>query len=131
MINNNELCRGNRFLKYLSEELKKEYLRVSQMCSPIEELHHPLITVEDVLRAYFILADYFTDDSGGNKKESMLVGLRSEEEVRNYWRRRYQGSACLLVGKINIQIRLTFVQLCFLAWSKIMRFLMGTREFLC
>ena len=79
MINNNELCRGNRFLKYLSEELKKEYLRVSQMCSPIEELHHPLITVEDVLRAYFILADYFTDDSGGNKKESMLVGLRSEE----------------------------------------------------
>ena len=127
MINNNELCRGNRFLKYLSEELKKEYLRVSQMCSPIEELHHPLITVEDVLRAYFILADYFTDDSGGNKKESMLVGLRSEELLASALSRQ-----CVsFIRKINIQIRLTFVQLCFLAWSKIMRSLMGTREFLC
>ena len=127
MINNNELCRGNRFLFFFSEELKKEYLRVSQMCSPIEELHHPLITVEDVLRAYFILADYFTDDSGGNKKESMLVGLRSEELLASALSRQ-----CVsFIIKINIQIRLTFVQLCFLAWSKIMRFLMGTREFLC
>lgn len=79
MMNNNEMCRGSSFLKYLSEELKNEYLRVAGKCSPIEELRHPLITVEDVLRAYFILADYFTDDSGGNPKESMLVGLRSEE----------------------------------------------------
>lgn len=66
-------------MKYLSEELRNEYLRVLEMCPPIEELHHPLITVEDVLRAYFILADYFTDDSGGHQKESMLVGLRSEQ----------------------------------------------------
>lgn len=66
-------------MKYLSEDLKKEYTRTRAMCRPIEELHHPLITVDDVLRAYFILADYFTDDSGGSKKESMLVGLRSEE----------------------------------------------------
>lgn len=79
MIKNDEFCRRNIILKYLSEELKREYSRVSGMCSPVEGLQHPMITVEDVLRAYFILADYFTDDSGGNERESMLVGLRSEE----------------------------------------------------
>lgn len=66
-------------MKYLSEDLKTEYFRLVGKCSTIEELQHPLITVEDVLRAYFILADYFTDDSSGTPKESMLVGLRSEE----------------------------------------------------
>lgn len=79
MIHSNELCRRNIFLKYLPGDLKAEYFRLVRKCSTIEALHHPLITVEDVLRAYFILADYFTDDSSGAQKESMLVGLRSEE----------------------------------------------------
>ena len=79
MIYANIRSGGNIFLKYMSEDLKREYLRVSSSCATIQDLHHPLITVEDVLRAYFILADYFTDDSGGTPKESMLVGLRSEE----------------------------------------------------
>ena len=79
MIHSNELCRRNIFLKYLPEDLKAEYFRLVRKRSTIEALHHPLITVEDVLRAYFILADYFTDDSSGAQKESMLVGLRSEE----------------------------------------------------
>ena len=79
MMNADELSRRQIVLKYLSENLKNEYIRIAGMCSPIEELRHPLITVEDVLRAYFILADYFTDDSGGAEKENMLVGLRSEE----------------------------------------------------
>ena len=77
MMNADELSRRQIVLKYLSENLKNEYIRIAGMCSPIEELRHPLITVEDVLRAYFILADYFTDDSGGAEKENMLVGLRS------------------------------------------------------
>lgn len=79
MMENNEICRRNYFVKYLSEDLKKEYDRVSAMCLPIEGLQHPMIIMDDVLRAYFILADYFTDDSVGGQKEQMLVGLRSKD----------------------------------------------------
>lgn len=59
--------------------LKKEYTKALNECHEIKELNHPLIGVQDVLRAYFILADYFTDDSGGAEVEHMLVGVRSED----------------------------------------------------
>lgn len=77
MINTKDFNWGNNCLKYLPDNLKKEYCRIVANCSPINGLNHPLITNEDVLRAYFILADYFTDDSAGNQKEHMLIGLRS------------------------------------------------------
>jgi len=65
-------------MKYLSEELKKEFDRLMKECKPIEGITHPLINTDDILRAYFILADYFTDESSGTEIERMLVGLRSE-----------------------------------------------------
>lgn len=79
MIMDGSNHQGENFMKYLSKELKEEYDRVSKTCTPIDGLNHPMMTIDDVLRAYFILADYFTDDSGGNQKESMLVGLRSKD----------------------------------------------------
>lgn len=52
-------------MKYLSNELKKEFDRLMGECEPIEGIQHPFINFDDVLRAYFILADYFTDESSG------------------------------------------------------------------
>jgi death-on-curing protein len=65
-------------MKYLSPELKKDFNRLMEQCTPVEGIAHPLINCEDVLRAYFILADYFTDESSGEEIERMFVGLRSE-----------------------------------------------------
>ncbi len=86
MIYANIRSGGNISLKYMSEDLKREYLRVSSSCATIQDLHHPLITVEDVLRAYFILADYFTDDSGGTPKESIVCLNIGMETKKNFYR---------------------------------------------
>ena len=61
---------------FTSADLEKEYLRISNLNPDIEELQHPLINVSDTLRAYFALADYFTDPTS-DAKESMLIGVRS------------------------------------------------------
>lgn len=66
-------------IKYLPEELRKEYRRLTRECEQLEGIQHPLINVDDVLRAYLILADYFTDESSGSNLEKMLVGLRSDD----------------------------------------------------
>lgn len=65
-------------MKYLSPGLKKDFDRLMEECTPVDGIAHPLINFDDVLRAYFILADYFTDESSGTEIERMLVGLRSE-----------------------------------------------------
>lgn len=65
-------------MKYLSEGLRKDFDRLLKECTPVEGITHPLINFDDVLRAYFILADYFMDESSGADIERMLVGLRSE-----------------------------------------------------
>lgn len=65
-------------MKYLREDLRVEYDRLSKECPDIDGLSGSrLINVSDVLRAYFILADYFTDPTSGDEVEHMLVGLRS------------------------------------------------------
>lgn len=66
-------------VKYLREDLLKEYNRLSEMAPDIDGIVHPLINTSDVLHAYFILADYFTDESGPEEIENMLVGLRSND----------------------------------------------------
>lgn len=66
-------------MKYLCKELREQYEISAKECGEINELQYPLIGMGDVLRAYYILADYFTDDSGGAKVEKMLVGLRSKD----------------------------------------------------
>lgn len=70
---------GGCVMKYLCKELREQYDIAVKECDEIGILQHPLIGVGDVLRAYFILADYFTDDSGGAEVEKMLVGLRSKD----------------------------------------------------
>lgn len=65
-------------MKYLREDLKREYDRITGEVPDIEGLQHPLINISDVLHAYFILADYFTDESSEDV-EHMLVGLRSAD----------------------------------------------------
>lgn len=65
-------------MKYLPNDLKKAYELDLQKCHPIEGLEFPLIGIEDVLQAHYILADYFTDNSASEEVERMLVGLRNE-----------------------------------------------------
>lgn len=65
-------------MKYLRNDLREEYERIAKNVPDIEGLQHPLINFSDVLHAYFILADYFTDESSDNI-EHMLVGLRSAD----------------------------------------------------
>lgn len=65
-------------MKYLPEELKNAYEFDLKKCHPIEGLTFPLIGIEDVLQAHYILADYFTDNSAPEEVERMLVGLRNE-----------------------------------------------------
>lgn len=69
---------GCFIMKYLPDELKKAYEYDLNKCHPIEGLDPPLIGIEDVLQAHYILADYFTDSSASEEIENMLVGLRNE-----------------------------------------------------
>ncbi len=64
-------------MKYLREDLKKEYLYLSRNNPDIEGLEHPLINLSDAFGAYFILVDYFTDASSEEQGEKMMLGIRS------------------------------------------------------
>lgn len=68
----------NYNMKYLPKELRQAYEFDLKKCHPIEGLVSPLIGIEDVLQAHYILADYFTDSSAPEEAEKMFVGLRSE-----------------------------------------------------
>ena len=63
-------------MTFYSESIQKEFERLIKQHPDIEEYKHPLINVSDALKAYFALADYFTDESS-NTTETMLVGIRS------------------------------------------------------
>lgn len=60
-------------MRYLSHELQIKYERIKGKYPDIEEITNPLMNVSDVLRAYFILADYFTDETAEKEIEPMLV----------------------------------------------------------
>ena len=57
-------------------EIEHEYDRLHKVYPDLQNVNHPLINVSDTLRAYFCLADYFTDASS-DTTESMLIGVRS------------------------------------------------------
>ena len=65
-------------MKYLPEELKKEYDFYTKNNPDLEGIEHPLINLSDTFRAYFILLHYFTDASSPEGTEKMLFGIRSE-----------------------------------------------------
>lgn len=64
-------------LKYLPDDLRREYDFQVKNNPDIPGLNHPLINLSDTFRAYYILADYFTDASSEEPTEKMLVGIRS------------------------------------------------------
>lgn len=64
-------------MKYLPKELKDAYEYDMLHVPIIDALAAPYINTDDVLKAHYILADYFTDESSGIPAEKMLAGLRS------------------------------------------------------
>lgn len=63
-------------MKYLPKELKEAFDYDLTKCKELS-LDSDLINMSDVLKAHYILADYFTDTSSGEQAEKMLVGVRS------------------------------------------------------
>ena len=63
---------------FADKDIEKEYNRLIDLYPDIEGQNHPLLNISDVLRAYFSLADYFSDPSS-DAVETMLVGLRSAD----------------------------------------------------
>lgn len=64
-------------MKYLPDDLKREYDYFIRNHPDIPEINHPLINLSDVFRAYFILIHYFTDNSSSDALEKILPGIRS------------------------------------------------------
>lgn len=63
-------------MEYLPKELKEAYEYDLAQCGDLY-IGSQLINVSDVLKAHYILADYFTDNSSNEESEKMLVGVRS------------------------------------------------------
>ena len=63
-------------MNYLPKELKDGLEYDLKKC-PNFDIGNDFINIEDVLKAHYILADYFTDTSSGVELEKMLVGVRS------------------------------------------------------
>lgn len=63
-------------MEHLPIELRKAYENDIKCCKDLD-LDKELINVSDILKAYYILADYFTDPSTDQVREKMLVGVRS------------------------------------------------------
>lgn len=81
---------GDGEMKFNNLELEKEYIRLHKLYPDVEGLTHPFINVSDTLRAYFSLADYFTDPSS-KATESMLIGVRSMDLLYSALSRQYIG----------------------------------------
>lgn len=64
-------------MKFLPKELQDSYEYDKKQISNTSLLSKPLINEDDVLRAHYILADYFTDPTAPEESERMLVGVRS------------------------------------------------------
>lgn len=64
-------------MKYLPDALKEAFDYDISKCPDYKEIKLPLVNVSDVLKAHYILADYFTDPTAEAEVESMLVGVRS------------------------------------------------------
>lgn len=65
-------------MEFINQDLAKEFQRLCKEYPDIEGFSHPYMNMSDALRAYFALADYFTDSSA-DRSERMLVGLRSAD----------------------------------------------------
>ena len=64
-------------VKYLPKDLAEDYDRELKAIKDVDGIHAPLVNISDILRAYYILADYFTDTSSDKQVEAMLVGVKN------------------------------------------------------
>ncbi len=64
-------------MKFLPPELQKAYEYDRKKVPNANTLTSPFINEDDVLRAHYILADYFTDPTAPTEAERMLVGVKS------------------------------------------------------
>lgn len=71
-----ELKIEDESMEYLPNELKELYYHDLKMCEDLD-MDGKLINISDILKAHYILADYFTDRSTKQGGESMFVGVRS------------------------------------------------------
>lgn len=64
-------------MQFVSEEIEKLYKEALKKCHDIE-IGSEYMNVSDILKAYYILADYFTDRSAYQETEyaGMLIGVR-------------------------------------------------------
>ncbi|MBR5114927.1 MAG: Fic family protein [Oscillospiraceae bacterium] len=65
-------------MAFVNTDIEKEYNRLTDLYPNVPGQTHPLLNMSDVLRAYFSLADYFSDPTS-EAVETMLVGLRSAD----------------------------------------------------
>lgn len=63
-------------MEHLPRELKESYENDIKCCKDLS-IDRDLINISDILKAYYILADYFTDPSTNQVREKMMVGVRS------------------------------------------------------
>ena len=63
-------------MDYLPQILREALEKDLEKCQELD-IESNLINVSDVLKAHYILADYFTDESADVEIEGMLVGVRS------------------------------------------------------
>ena len=64
-------------VKHLPKDLADDYERELKAIGDVDGIRPPLINISDILRAYYILADYFTDASSDKQVEAMLVGVKN------------------------------------------------------
>lgn len=64
-------------MKLLPKEFALDYERERKAIGDVEGIQAPLINISDILRAHYILADYFTDASSDQPVEVMLVGVKN------------------------------------------------------
>lgn len=65
-------------MPFVNKDIEQEYDRLIELYPDINGLSHPFLNVSDILKAYFSLADYFSDPTS-EVVERMLVGLRSAD----------------------------------------------------
>lgn len=65
----------SHFMDNLPKDLRDEYEYLIKNNKDVDGIEHPLINISDTLKAYFILAHYFTDPSS-EFQEKMLIGVR-------------------------------------------------------
>ena len=64
-------------MQFLPKELLNLYEHDRKQFTNISDISAPLINEDDVLRAHYILADFFLDPTANIEAERMLVGVRS------------------------------------------------------